>query len=103
MFACRKSLYTFLVILLCFFTSACSLPGSEVGIKKNGSTDSPTATETATNADDSGDVSTSLTPDDRVWPQWKSDALQLSFNYPPDARITVTPDGGSLVDIYISD
>lgn len=103
MFACRKSLYTFLVILLCFFTSACSLPGSEVGIKKNGSTDSPAATETTTNADDSGDVSTSLTPDDRVWPQWKSDALQLSFNYPPDARITVTPDGGSLVDIYISD
>ena len=99
MCACRKSLFTFLVVLLCFLTSACGLPGSEVVIKKNSST----ATETATMEDDSGDVSTSLSPDGRVWPQWKSDALQLSLNYPPDARITVTPDGGSLVDIYISD
>ena len=98
MFACRKLLCTFLVIFLCFFTSACSLRGSEAVIKKNSST----ATETATKTDDSGDVSANLT-DTKVWPQWKSDVLQLSFNYPPNARITVTPDGGSLVDIYISD
>jgi len=101
--ACRKLLFTFFVILLCFFMSACSSPGGKVVTKKNGSTDSTTATATATKTDGSGNTSTSTSPDGGTWPQWKNDALQLSFNYPPDARITVTPDGGSLVDIYISD
>ncbi len=101
MFAYRKSLYTFLVIILCFFTSACSIRGSETVIKKNSSTDSAAVTTTTIRTDNSGGVS--LSPDSKGWPQWKSDALQLTFNYPPDARITVTPDGGSLVDIYISD
>lgn len=102
MFAYKKSLCTFMVILICCFMSACSLRGNADVIKKSGSTDSLTDTTTAIKTDN-GNESTNPSPDDKVWPQWKSDALQLSFNYPPDARITVTPDGGSLVDIYISD
>lgn len=64
----------------------------------------PTTTDTGTanKSDGNGAAKAFQSPDGSVWPKWKSEALQLAFNYPPSARITVTPQDTSKVNVYFS-
>ena len=60
MFACRKSLLLFLSFFSASSLSACSLPGSEVVVKKTAPQIAAATTATAIKTDDVGDVSASL-------------------------------------------